>query len=438
MKNYRVKCIYGTNKNIRVRVPGSKSITNRALLVAAVASGTSVIKNALFSRDSEDLINCLRILGIEIKADSEKKEITVKGCGGSIPNKRAKINVGSAGTAARFITALLAVSGGEYELDASEQMKKRPMKPLLDALINSGVKIIYHGEEGHFPFYMDSRGFKGNKITIDIGVSSQFLSGLLMAGPLRKGGLTIELTGTRKSLPYVEMTASVMESFGVKAINSSENEWSVPEASYMACDYPVEPDISAACYFYAAAEILGTRALVEGVHSDSMQGDIKFLSVLRELGAEIKDGPEGIEVTGPVNGEFKGGTFDLNDFSDQALTLAAVSAFAKSPVRITGIGHIRAQECDRINAIVTNMKALNVPVTEGEDFVVIGGEDPDSVNESDKFNHNVIINSFNDHRVAMSFAIAGLRKKGIIIDNPDCSAKTFADFFDILDEITGE
>ncbi len=437
MKNYRVKCIYGTNKNIRVRVPGSKSITNRALLVAAVASGTSVIKNALFSRDSEDLINCLRILGIEIKADSEKKEITVKGCGGTIPNKRAKINVGSAGTAARFITALLAVSGGEYELDASDQMRKRPMKPLLDALINSGVKIIYHGEEGHFPFYMDSRGFKGNKITIDIGVSSQFLSGLLMAGPLRNGGLTIELTGTRKSLPYVEMTASVMESFGVKAINSSENEWSVPEASYMACDYPVEPDISAACYFYAAAEILGTRALVEGVHSDGMQGDIKFLSVLRELGAEIKDGPEGIEVTGPVNGEFKGGTFDLNDFSDQALTLAAVSAFAKSPVRITGIGHIRAQECDRINAIVTNMKALNVPVTEGSDYVIIGSGDKAS-GEDYIEGDDVIINSYNDHRVAMSFAIAGLRKKGIIIDNPDCSAKTFADFFDILDEITGE
>ena len=428
MKEYRVVPVArdGVSSAI-VRVPGSKSITNRAILLAALAEGESTIKGILVSNDSKDIMRCLLALGVEMECDEKRNEMHIRGCGGEIPVKKASINVGSAGTAARFITALLAVSKGEYYIDASEQMKKRPMKPLFDALIKCGVNISYKGEEGHFPVEMDSRAFTGHEISVDVGVSSQFLSGLLMAGALLKEGLTINITGARKSLPYVNMTAKVMESFGISVLNDlyHKNLWKVPCGKYRACDYSVEPDVSAACYFFALAHISegGITVKVRNIHRKSLQGDIRFLDILEDMGAKVEEDSEGISVRGPK--VYDGGTFDLNDFSDQALTLAALGLFAKSPVTITGIGHIRKQECDRINAIVTNARALGATCTEGEDFVTIG-------HGAEERREDVLIETYNDHRVAMAFAVAGLRREGVIIKNPDCTQKTFPRFFDFL------
>lgn len=428
-KGYKVRQLRNDGPtSILVSVPGSKSITNRALLLAALAEGKSTLTGALFSNDSADLIRCLSDLGINIDADRKKHTITVTGCGGKIPVKEAFINVGSAGTAARFITALLAFSHGTYTLDASDQMKKRPMKPLLDALSSIGVKIAYLGEEGHFPFVLDSGNIHGNEISVDIGVSSQFLSGLLMAGVLSHKGLTVKLTGTRKSLPYVSMTASVMKSFGNLPVTDKEGTWHVKSGHYKACDYSIEPDMSAACYFFAMAQIMGISVKVNGVHRESLQGDVKFLDVLLSLGALITEDPGGLCVKGPEG--YAGGHFNLNDFSDQALTLAAVALFAETPVTITGIGHIRKQESDRIEAIAINARALGAQVSDTDDSVTIG---PGAVDRSD----NVVIKTFSDHRVAMAFAIAGLRRRGVIIDEPCCVSKTFPEFFDLLTAITG-
>ena len=437
MDKYRVKCIFGKISNeklIKVKVPGSKSITNRALLIAALAEGESSLSGALFSNDAKNMIACLNYLGIKTDIDEENETIVVQGCGGRLPVREAGINVGSAGTAARFITALLAFSGGVYHLDASEQMKKRPMKPLLDALISLGVVISYDEKEGHFPFTLDSREVKGGRISLDTGISSQFLSAVIMTGFLLKNGLRVDISGGRESLPYVDMTVKVMESFGVKPVVTYENN----RASYILEEgkgysgqiYEIEPDVSAACYFYAMAEILGCKAQVERVHLDSIQGDIEFVKLLTKMGAKLSENSEGIVLQGAKDGYYEGLEANLNSFSDQSLTLAVVGAFAKSPTKITGVAHIRLQESDRLLAIKTELERLGIKTEMGEGEITIF---PVSMDSSE-----VEIETYEDHRVAMAFALIGLRREGVVIKNPGCSAKTFKDYFKVLDKIVGE
>ena len=435
MDKYRVRCIFGkvdSKSLIKVKVPGSKSITNRALLIAALAKGESRLKGALFSNDAKNMIACLSALGIGTEIDEENEIIVVKGCGGELPVKNASINVGSAGTAARFITALLGFSGGVYHLDASEQMRKRPMKPLLDALISLGVIITYTEKEGHFPFTIDARGVKGGNISLDTGISSQFLSAVIMTGYLLENGLKVGITGGRESLPYVDMTVKVMESFGMKPVVTYENNQALyileEEKGYSGRNYDIEPDVSAACYFYAMAEILGCKSQVERVHLNSIQGDIEFVRLLTKMGAKLADEANGIVVEGAKNGDYEGVEANLNSFSDQSLTLAAIAAFAKTPTRITGIAHIRLQESDRLLAIKTELERLGVRVYMREGEISIF---PDKMASAE-----VEIETYEDHRVAMAFALAGLRKEGVIIKNPGCSAKTFKDYFKILDRIT--
>ena len=435
MGTYKVKSIFKKINNdhiIKVKVPGSKSITNRALLIAALAKGESRLKGALFSNDAKNMIVCLNTLGIKIDVNEEDELITVHGCGGRLPVKNANINVGSAGTVARFITAMLAFSSGVYHLDASEQMKKRPMKPLLDALISLGVIINYDEKEGHFPFTLDSREVKSGRISLDTGISSQFLSAVIMTGFLLENGLRVDITGGRESLPYVDMTVKVIESFGAKVDTANENGFTsyiLKEGnSYEAREYDIEPDVSAACYFYAMAEILGCKAQVQGVYLDSIQGDIEFVKLLTKMGAVLSEEKDGIIIQGATNGEYEGIEADLNSFSDQSLTLAAVSAFAKSPTKITGIAHIRLQESDRLLAIKTELERLGIKTEMGEGEITIF---PTLIDSSE-----VEMETYEDHRVAMAFSLIGLRKKGVVIKNPDCSAKTFKNYFEILDRIT--
>ena len=380
------------------------------------------------------MIACLNSLGIKTDIDEENETIVVQGCGGRLPVREAGINVGSAGTAARFITALLAFSGGVYHLDASEQMKKRPMKPLLDALISLGVVISYDEKEGHFPFTLDSREVKGGRISLDTGISSQFLSAVIMTGFLLKNGLRVDIGGGRESLPYVDMTVKVMESFGVKVDTVHENDlasYILKEGNgYAAREYNIEPDVSAACYFYAMAEILGCKAQVERVHLDSIQGDIEFVKLLTKMRAKLSENSEGIVLQGAEDGNYEGLEANLNSFSDQSLTLAAVGAFAKSPTKITGVAHIRLQESDRLLAIKTELERLGIKTEMGEGEITIF---PMSMDSSE-----VEIETYEDHRVAMAFALIGLRREGVVIKNPGCSAKTFKDYFKLLDKIVGE
>lgn len=437
MDKYKIKSIFKKINNdhiIKVKVPGSKSITNRALLIAALAKGESRLRGALFSNDAKNMIGCLNTLGIKIDVNEENELITVQGCGGMLPVKNASINVGSAGTAARFITAMLAFSSGVYHLDASEQMKKRPMKPLLDALTSLGVVISYDEKEGHFPFTLDSREVKGGKISLSTAISSQFLSAVIMAGFLLENGLRVDITGGRESLPYVDMTVKVMESFGAKVDTVNENgltSYILKEGnSYEAREYNIEPDVSAACYFYAMAEILGCKAQVERVHLDSIQGDIEFVKLLTKMGATLSEEKDGIMLQGAENGGYEGLEANLNSFSDQSLTLAAVAAFAKSPVKITGIAHIRLQESDRLLAIKTELERLGIKTKMGEGEITIFPALMDS-SETE-------IETYEDHRVAMAFALIGLRREGVVIKNPDCSAKTFKNYFKILERIVSE
>lgn len=438
---YEVKCPKKIKENILAEavVPGSKSITNRALLLAAMANGTSTIKGCLTSEDARHFVECLKTLGFPVKEENDNglgSTITITGFGGDIPNKKAEIYVGSAGTAARFLVAMLAFSEGEYIVNSSEQMKKRPMQPLIEALGNAGAKVECMEEEGHFPLHISGVGDKTlipDTFTVNIDKSSQFLSALLIAvGALGKKA-EINVAGTH-GLSYVDLTAEMMKSFGViseKQVADGQIKYLFSgEGSLNALVYEVEPDMSAAAYFYALAAVLGVKVTVKGVTANMLQGDAAFLEVLEKMGCKIQEENGGnIVVAGKEGGKLKGGfCVDMSAFSDQALTLAAIAPFADAPITITGIGHIRLQECDRINAIVKNLTTLGIRTEEKEDEVTIYPGMPKSGE----------IETYDDHRVAMAFALTGLRTEGVIIRNPSCCKKTFAEYFDVLEKVLVE
>lgn len=414
--------------NWTVEVPGSKSMTNRALLMAALSDGDVELSGVLFSDDSRHFLSSLEALGFILQIDEPEKKVTVTGCNGSIPKKEAKINVGSAGTAARFLTAMLGFSDGIYTIQASEQMKKRPMLPLFELLEGAGARITYLEKEGFLPIRIQGCAQKRPvSLELDISKSTQFLSALLLISPMIKQGLHIHITSEKTDGSYIRITRKMMEDFGV-SVTFDGRDYEVPQqASYRRARYVVEPDMSAACYFYAAAAVTGGRALVKHVHMDNTQGDLKFLGVLEQMGCEVAETPEGIAVTGPSVGSLKGTTVDMNDFSDQALTLAAIAPFAREQVRIEHIGHIRLQESDRIHAIVTELSRLGIRCDEEPEAVVIYPGKP----------VGGTVETYEDHRVAMAFSLIGLRTEGIRIDDPGCCKKTFEEYFSVLDELTG-
>lgn len=428
MDQYIVKPLTGSNP-IKVEVPGSKSITNRALMLAALGKETCILHGVLFSDDSRAFLSCLEELGFEVKIEEEQKKVTITGMGGEIPNKNATINVRSAGTAARFLTVMLAFAGGRYTLNSSEQMKKRPMEPLLTELRKAGVKITCLEKEGHFPFIIESENVTIKEITIDTSISSQFASALLMSATLLPDGLTLHMSGERSSGAYVLMTLSMMEQFGIQVIKNGADCEIVPGQSYGLKEYSIEPDMSAACYFFAMAAILNRQVTVLGTHEAvSLQGDKKFLGILRDLGCKVEDLPEGVTVTGVEH--YPGICVNMKDFSDQALTMAVVAAFADTPTRIEQIGHIRMQESDRIQAIINELNRMGVgcrEIPESDGIEII----PAPI-------HPAEIETYEDHRVAMAFTLAGLRAEGIVIKNPLCCGKTFENYFEVIDSIIAQ
>ena len=396
--DYEARKIHGKikNKSAVVHVPGSKSITARALLLAALADGESVLYGAQLSDDCATFIEAVKALGIKVEVDGTT--VKVGGCGGKIPVKSGEVYVGSAGTAARFLTAMLALSGGEYKLTSSEQMKKRPQADLISALKTLGAEFEFLGAENCFPFIVRGGKCTADEVTVDITKSSQFLSALLMAGVLAGKPLKIKTVGNH-GMDYVNMTLDMMWSFGV-SVEEEGGAYTVC-GSYSAKKYDIEPDVSAACYFYAMNRILGTDIKVAGLMPRTMQGDIKFVNLIKD---------------------FDGGKVDMSAFSDQALTLAAVAPYLKNPTEIIGVAHIRGQECDRIKAIVRNLTAMGVECEERADGVKIYPSKP----------HGAKIDTFGDHRVAMAFSLCGLMTDGVIIGNAEVCSKTFKEYFEVL------
>lgn len=411
--------------DIRVTVPGSKSMTNRALLMAALSDGTTNLQGILFSDDSRHFLDALKALGFAVTYSEEDCSASVLGFGGRIPNKTGTVYVGSAGTAARFLTAMLALSDGEYEILASEQMEKRPMLPLFEALQSMGAEFTYLKEEGHLPVRVKGCAAKATEVSIDISKSTQFLSALLMTAVMVKNGLHIHIVSEKTDGAYVRITREMMKQFGCEVIYDG-HDYEIPKGqTYRAGTYVVEPDVSAACYFYAMAAVTGGSAVVNHVHPGLWQGDMKFLDVLEQMGCLVEDTKEGIRVTGNRDG-LKGIDVDMNDFSDQTMTLCAIAPFAKSETHIRNVAHISLQESDRLSAILHNLDSLGIRCErEGDGLVVYPGTC-----------RACEIETYEDHRMAMAFSIPGLLTDGIVIQNPMCCRKTFEGYFDVLDEIT--
>lgn len=429
MDRYIVKKI-GHKENIKVSVPGSKSITNRALMLAALGNKSCLLKGVLFSDDSRAFLSCLTELGFDVRIDEEKRQVVVAGTGGEIPNQNAEINVRSAGTAARFLTVMLSVAGGDYVLNASEQMKKRPMEELIAALRNAGVTITCLEEEGHFPFKIHSKGLNTNKVTIDTTISSQYASALLMSA-VNTAGMTIHMTGERTNGAYINITLNMMRQFGVD-VKRNDDTCMVPGDEFGIKEYQIEPDASAACYFYAMAPLLRSNVVVNNLTLNSMQGDMKFVKVMEQLGCKIQEGEEGVHVDGRELTAFSGIDIDMKDFSDQSMTMAVVAAFAKSKTTIRNVGHIRLQESDRVLAIVTELNRMGIKAWDYEE----NGETNISIIPGKI--RSCEIETYDDHRVAMAFTIAGLVAEGIVIKNPLCCRKTFENYFDVINEIVTE
>ena len=402
--NYKVKNIYGKTGNgkIYVSVPGSKSITARALLISALADGESTLKGVQFSDDCLTFLNCLKTLGVNCGVDGTTVKII--GCGGKLKCNKAEINVGSAGTAARFLPAFLAFQNGEYKLNCSEQMKNRPIAPLIKTLKSLGAKFEFSERENSYPFIIRGTASPVCETAVDINESSQFLSALLISSVCARRKFKIITNGSH-GLDYVNMTCKMATSFGAEVKKSGYCFF--VSGGYRAREYEIEPDVSAACYFYAMNKILGTDISVGGITSDSLQGDIKFIEILKN---------------------FDGGKIDMREFSDQTLTLSAVAPYLNNPTEICGVEHIRKQECDRISAIVHNLIAMGVRCEERSDGVKIYPSNPKPAK----------INAFGDHRVAMSFAFTGLRADGIEIENAEVCSKTFKEYFTVLDEVCGK
>lgn len=420
---------FDRTRPLKVTVPGSKSITNRALLLATLADGTSILKGVLFSDDSRHFLKCVQDLGFQTVVDEEAKVIRVTGQGGTVPLAEASQYVGSAGTAARFLTAYLGISHGTYHMDASEQMRRRPMAPLLNSLQELGCEIQYPNtsKEGFFPFTLKSKGFGCNEITVDIEHSSQFLSALLIASCLCEEDFTVKVQGTH-GMAYIEMTCKMMEQFGVSTRRTAPDTFvTTKDQKYNALDYQIEPDVSAACYFYALAPLLGIPVLVEHVYFDSLQGDVAFLKILEQMGCSLSEQEDGIIVL-PPNGPLHGVTVDMSACSDQAITLAAIAPFADAPTTITGIGHIRFQESDRISAIVTELGKMGIRCE--EDI-----HSPGSITIYPGTPKASTVNTYDDHRMAMGFSLIGLCAPDIVINDPGCCRKTFENYFQVLESV---
>ena len=408
-----------------VRVPGSKSLTNRALATAALADGPSTLTGALDSEDTRVMVQALKTLGIDVVHETAASRIRLEGCGGRIPARQASLNVANSGTSLRFLTALLATAHGTYYLDGTPRMRQRPVADLLDALQGLGVIIRSDLGTGCPPVTIEARGLEGGFCTVRGDVSSQFLSGLLMASPQARDTVTIEVQGTLVSRPYVSMTLAVMEAFGVAASNRKFRRFDIYPAHYRGREYLIEPDASAASYFFALAALTGGTITVQGLGPASLQGDLAFVDVLEHMGCTVRRDPGQTTVTG---GPLRAVDVDMNAISDTVMTMAVVALFADGVTRIRNIGHIRHKETDRIAALAVELRKLGARVDDLPDGLII---EPPALSRLQPAR----ITTYDDHRMAMAFALAGLKIPGVTILDPGCVAKTYPVFWDDLEAV---
>lgn len=406
-----------------VRLPGSKSISNRFLLLAALAEGTTEIRELLLSDDVERMLDALRLLGVSWERVGSDLDFRVTGAGGPLPGRQADLFLGNAGTAVRPLTAVLALSGGHYRISGVARMHERPIGDLVEALRQVGADIRYLGNEGFPPLEIRPASVPADaRVRVRGDASSQFLTALLMALPLAGGG-TIEVVGELISKPYVEITLNLMARFGVEVARDGWREFRVPAGARYRTPGRVwvEGDASAASYFLAAGAVAAGPVRVEGVGRDSIQGDVRFADALEALGAQIAWGDNWIECRAPAGARLKAFDADFNHIPDAAMTLAVVALFADGPCRLRNIGSWRVKETDRILAIATELRKLGAVVQEGTDW--LGVTPPASIQP------NVAIDTYDDHRIAMCFSLVSLAGVPVRINDPKCVNKTFPEYF---------
>ena len=407
--------------NGKIYLPGSKSITNRVLLMSALSNGETLIQNYLDSDDTQQMLNALKILKVEFNI-VEKKDILVKGCNHNFPNKNAKLFLGNAGTAFRPLTAVLAIMGGEYILKGINRMHERPIKDLVDSLIKIGAEIDYIENPGYPPLKISPGNIICDKnIKIKGNVSSQYLTSLLIAAPLSNQDLKIQIIGNLISKPYIDITLKLLAQFGIKY--KKNNEWTnFALSSSSRFKSPktikVEGDASSASYFFAAGAI-GGLVEVANINKSSIQGDLEFLKIIKKMGANVEYLSNSIKVS--KNKQLVGMVVDCRNIPDAAMTLAILALFAKGTTTLKSIGSWRVKETDRISAMETELKKLGATVSTTKSSITIK---PPKI-----LNNNTIIDTYDDHRMAMCFSLVCLANKNIVINDPECTNKTYPNFF---------
>jgi 3-phosphoshikimate 1-carboxyvinyltransferase len=425
-----------------IRVPGSKSITNRALPLAALTEGGGgcELTGVLFADDTWQMINALQTLGYALRMDQAGKRVWIEGRGRELPAGTGQVLMcGNSGTTIRFLTAMLTLGSGEYVLDGIARMRERPIDQLVDQLRVLGAEIGYESQEGYPPIRLRhagaERGLPGGGCSFSDAKSSQYISAVLMAAPYAESGVTVSLLGAVTSEPYVMMTLRMMEQFGVKvAVHDQCGERKsraiqVPGGAYrVPADgvYAIEPDASNASYFLAAAAIVpGSSITIEGLGKGSLQGDVAFAEVLGRMGAAVTWGEKSVTVAAPVGGELVGIELDMNDIPDMVQTLAVAALFAKGKTTARNVWNLRVKETDRLAALETELRKLGAVVETGRDWISITPPPGNVLTPAS-------IATYDDHRMAMAFAVAGLRAKGVRIEDPKCTGKTYPEYFEDL------
>ncbi|MCD6486354.1 MAG: 3-phosphoshikimate 1-carboxyvinyltransferase [Syntrophobacterales bacterium] len=404
------------NLNASVAVPGSKSYTQRALVIASLAGGKSFLRNALLSEDTEYLINALRSLGAGILV--AKDDIILTGTDGRIENPGKTIHLGNNGTALRFLATLVSLGSGHVTLDGSSRLRERPVKPLLDALETLGV--VSQCVNGYPPVTVQGGGLRGGRVVFTNAESSQYISSVLISAPYSQRDVELELRGVTPSMPYIDMTIDGMRHFGVEVEKRGQNEFKVnAQQGYTGRKYLIEGDVSSASYFFVAAVLAGGKVKVVNINPETRQGDIAFLRIIELLGCHVSRGEDFVEVTGKglSRGDYE---FDMSDMPDMVPSLAILAAFREGVTVIKNVSHLRLKESNRLEALVNELNRTGIDAKESADGLIIRGGVP----------HDAEIETYNDHRIAMSFAVAGLVVPGIKIEDKKCVKKSFPNFWD--------
>jgi len=413
--------------NGEVNLPGSKSLSNRALLLAALAEGTTKITNLLESDDTRHMLNALKQLGIEYRLSDDKTECIIVGNGGPVySDSFEELFLGNAGTAMRPLCAALCLGKGSYLLTGEPRMKERPIGHLVDALRQAGANINYIEKEGYPPLKIEANGLSAGNVEIEGAISSQFLTALLLAAPMAKEDMTISIIGELVSKPYIDITLHIMKEFGVDVVNDNYETFSIKGSqTYKAVDsFMVEGDASSASYFLAAAAIKGGSVKVTGIGKKSVQGDVAFADVLEKMGAKVEWGDDFVSVT---KGELNAVDMDFNHIPDAAMTIATTALFAKGTTTLRNIYNWRVKETDRLFAMATELRKVGAEVEEGEDYLKI---------TPPKQLKHAAIDTYDDHRIAMCFSLLALDTVSVTINEPECTAKTFPTYFDVLESIS--